>query len=185
MNTQNPENVPEKKKLGNEISKRRQNRIAAMQFLYAWSATETHGELADELYEFFTKSENNSAGTTDEEKENFAFADTDQLGNDRKFYAFAEFLITGTLKNLKQIDETISDAAQNWDFFRIARCDLAILRLAIFELFFCENIPPVVSINEAIDLAKDFSTNDSHKFVNGILDAVKKHLTRPLRSPKK
>ncbi|MCD8284233.1 MAG: transcription antitermination factor NusB, partial [Opitutae bacterium] len=169
------------------VTKRRQNRIAAMQFLYAWGETSTHGDLADELYEFFSVNQSNNTKTADDDEgePQFAFADTDKRGNSREFYAFAESLITGTLKNLTRIDETISDAAQNWQIKRIARCDLAILRLAIYELLYRTDIPPVVSINEAIELAKIYSTDDSHKFVNGILEAVKKCLTRPLRAPQK
>ena len=60
--------------------------------------------------------------------------------------------------------------------------DLAILRLAVFELLFRTDIPPVVSINEAIDLAKEFSSGESRRFINGVLDKVKSTLTRPLRS---
>jgi N utilization substance protein B len=62
--------------------------------------------------------------------------------------------------------------------------DRNILRLAIFEMFFREDIPPVVSINEAVDIAKKFSTEDSGKFVNGILDKIKGGLERPARTVK-
>lgn len=165
-------------------AKRRQNRVAAMQFLYAWNASKSHGELSDELYAFFTVPENFNATPQNADAENAepSFADTEGFGNPREYYAFAEELITGTLKNLSRIDGIISDAAQNWEVARIARCDLAILRLAIYELLYRTDIPPIVSINEAIDLAKIYSTDDSHRFVNGVLDKVKKHLTRPLRS---
>lgn len=165
-------------------AKRRQNRVAAMQFLYAWNASQSHRALSDELYAFFSVPENFSATPQNIEKENAetSFADTEGLGNPREYYAFAEELIAGTLENLSRIDGVISDAAQNWEVSRIARCDLAILRLAIYELLYRTDIPPIVSINEAIDLAKIYSTDDSHRFVNGVLDKVKKHLTRPLRS---
>lgn len=165
-------------------AKRRQNRIAAMQFLYAWNASKSHGELSDELYMFFSVPEsfNVMPRNVDNGNGEVSFADTEGFGNPREYYAFAEELITGTLKNISRIDNVISDAAQNWEVSRIARCDLAILRLAIYELLYRTDIPPVVSINEAIDLAKIYSTDDSHRFVNGILDKVKKHLTRPLRS---
>jgi N utilization substance protein B len=95
---------------------------------------------------------------------------------------FAEELAHGVLQNIEAIDTKIKAYAKNWDFHRIALVDLNILRLAIYELLFRDDIPPVVSINEAIELAKKFSTEDSGRFVNGILDRVKLDLSRPLRT---
>ena len=147
---------PEKKPRG---SRRRANRIAAMQFLYAWSACPcAPEELPEMLFDFFTR-----------------------RTETREFYAFAEELAVGTLENRSRIDEIIAACAKNWTLARIARCDLAILRLAVYELLYRRDIPPVVSINEAVELAKIFSTEDSHRFVNGVLDRVKTHLSRPLR----
>ncbi|MEP6663753.1 MAG: transcription antitermination factor NusB [Verrucomicrobiota bacterium] len=94
---------------------------------------------------------------------------------------FAEPLIRGALENRPQIDEHIRKHAQNWDIHRMAVVDRNILRLAIYEMLFRDDIPPVVSINEAVDIAKKFSTDDSGKFVNGILDKVKGELMRPAR----
>ena len=71
--------------------------------------------------------------------------------------------------------------AQNWELHRIAAVDRNILRLAIFEMLHRDDIPPVVSINEAVDIAKKFSTQDSGKFVNGILDKVRAEILRPAR----
>lgn len=97
---------------------------------------------------------------------------------------FAEPLIRGTLEHLPQIDEVIRKHAKNWELHRIAVVDRNILRLAIYEMFHREDIPPVVSINEAVDIAKKFSTFDSGKFVNGILDKVKGEIMRPARNVK-
>jgi N utilization substance protein B len=80
-----------------------------------------------------------------------------------------------------EVDEVIKVYAKNWDFKRIARVDLAILRLAIHEMLHRRDIPPVVSINEAIDLSKEFSNPDAKRFINGILDQFKLTLNRPLR----
>jgi N utilization substance protein B len=96
--------------------------------------------------------------------------------------AFAEELAQGVLQHIEEIDAKIKVYAKNWDFHRIAVVDRNILRLAIYELLFRDDIPPVVSINEAIELAKKFSTEDSGRFVNGILDRVKLDLSRPLRT---
>lgn len=94
---------------------------------------------------------------------------------------FADPLIRGTLENRTALDEKIKHYAQNWDLHRMAVVDRNILRLAIYEMLHREDIPPVVSINEAVDIAKKFSTEDSGKFVNGILDKVKGDLLRPAR----
>ena len=86
---------------------------------------------------------------------------------------FAESLITGTLENREEIDSVIVTFTINWDLERIALVDRNVLRIAIYEMLFCDDIPPVVSINEAVDIAKKFSTAESGKFVNGILDKIK------------
>jgi transcription antitermination protein NusB len=97
---------------------------------------------------------------------------------------FAEPLIRGTLEHRDESDALIKKHAQNWDLHRIAAVDRNILRLAIYEMLHRDDIPPVVSINEAVDIAKKFSTQDSGKFVNGILDKIKSELMRPAREVK-
>jgi len=94
---------------------------------------------------------------------------------------FAEPLIRGTLQNRDAIDAEIMKHVKNWELHRIAAVDRNILRLAIYEMLHREDIPPVVSINEAVDIAKKFSTQDSGKFVNGVLDKIKGELMRPAR----
>ena len=94
---------------------------------------------------------------------------------------FADPLIRGTLEHRNAIDELIKGHAKNWEFHRIAAVDRNIMRLAIYEMLHREDIPPIVSINEAVDIAKKFSTQDSGKFVNGILDKIKGELMRPAR----
>ncbi len=97
---------------------------------------------------------------------------------------FAEPLIRGTLEHRDEADALIKKHARNWELHRIAAVDRNILRLAIYEMLHRDDIPPVVSINEAVDIAKKFSTQDSGKFVNGILDKVKGDLLRPAREVK-
>ena len=94
---------------------------------------------------------------------------------------FAEPLIRGTVDHREECDAHIRTHAKNWDLHRMAAVDRNILRLAIYEMLHREDIPPVVSINEAVDIAKKFSTQDSGKFVNGILDKVKGELMRSAR----
>jgi transcription antitermination protein NusB len=95
--------------------------------------------------------------------------------------AFAQPLIDGMMQHLPEIDERIARYTDNYEFRRIAPVDRNVLRLAIYEMLHRDDIPPVVSINEAIELAKTLGGNDSGRFVNGILDRVKKDLSRPLR----
>jgi N utilization substance protein B len=80
-----------------------------------------------------------------------------------------------------EVDARIKALAQNWEFERIAKIDLAILRVAVFEMLHRRDIPPVVSINEAIDLSKQFSNADAKRFINGILDRLKDDLGRDSR----
>ncbi len=94
---------------------------------------------------------------------------------------FSEPLIRGVLDNLSEIDGAIKKVALNWDIARMAAVDRNILRLAVHEMLHRQDIPPVVSINEAVDIAKKFSTDDSGKFVNGLLDKIKGELLRNTR----
>lgn len=95
---------------------------------------------------------------------------------------FAEPLIRGVLEHRARLDEEIQKHARNWSLHRMAVVDRNILRLAAYEMHFREDIPPVVSINEAVDIAKKFSTQDSGKFVNGILDQMRREVMRPARA---
>ncbi len=85
--------------------------------------------------------------------------------------------------HLPEIDERIRRYCENYEFRRISPVDRNVLRLAIYEMLYRDDIPPVVSINEAIELAKTFGGAESGRFVNGILDRVRKDLDRPARVP--
>ncbi len=91
---------------------------------------------------------------------------------DKDTRLFARELINKTLENIKAIDKLIKKYALNWQLERMAIIDRNILRLASYELLFCDSIPPKVSINEAIELAKKYGDQDSGKFVNGVLDKI-------------
>jgi N utilization substance protein B len=95
---------------------------------------------------------------------------------------FCDGLVIGTQKNQALIDEVISKNTQNFELNRIAAVDRNILRIAVYEMFHCPETPPVVSINEAIEIAKKLSTEESGRFVNGVLDQIKAQLNRPARS---
>ena len=94
---------------------------------------------------------------------------------------FAQPLIEGMVAHLPEIDARIRKYCENYEFHRISPVDRNVLRLAIYEMLYRDDIPPVVSINEAIELAKTFGGGESGRFVNGILDRVRKDLTRPAR----
>jgi N utilization substance protein B len=85
---------------------------------------------------------------------------------------FASELIDKVLKNSAKLDKMIKDKIENWEFERIALVDKLILKMGLSEILHFPEIPPKVSINEAIEIAKEYSTKSSSKFVNGILDAI-------------
>ncbi len=99
----------------------------------------------------------------------------------RKMRAFFDERIDGVSLNLKELDEQIVRYSENWDMNRMGGVDRNVLRLAFYELLYCEDVPPVVAVNEAVQLAKELSSEESGKFVNGILDNVMRKLDRPLR----
>ena len=96
---------------------------------------------------------------------------------------FVKERLFGVREHLEKLDEIITQHAKNWKLNRIALIDKNILRLAAFEMLYLEDIPHVVAINEAVDIAKKFSTADSGKFVNGILDKIKNDVVE--KGPKK
>jgi N utilization substance protein B len=86
---------------------------------------------------------------------------------------FANLLVEGTSQHLATIDQAIGEAATNWSIHRMPVIDRCILRSTTYELLYLVDIPPAVSINEAIELAKAYSTEDSPKFINAVLDKIK------------
>ncbi|MFH1655138.1 MAG: transcription antitermination factor NusB [Candidatus Omnitrophota bacterium] len=99
-----------------------------------------------------------------------------QETNDSNIINFTTSLVGGAVKNMNRIDKEISNFATNWQLKRMAVIDRNILRLATYELLFVEDIPPKVSINEAVELAKKFGDVESSRFVNGVLDKINKTL---------
>jgi transcription antitermination factor NusB len=95
-----------------------------------------------------------------------------QQASDPEVRGYARVILDGTLASLDDLDRKIAAVAQNWKLNRIAPVDRCILRIALHEIFESPDVPPKVAINEAIDLAKKFSTEGSGAFVNGILDRI-------------
>lgn len=140
-----------------QFTQRRAGRVAALQYLFAWSINPP-ANLANDLQAFFETQE-----------------------NPRETYSYGEEIINGVIEHIADLDARIKGLAHNWEFERIAKIDLAILRLAMFEMLYRKDVPPVVSINEAIDLSKQFSNADAKRFINGILDRLKDQLGRDSR----
>ncbi len=138
------------------MSKRREGREAAIQFLYQ---QDIHGDHTSDLSADF-----------------WAFRETKASVRE-----YAENLIAGVNTNLAGVDARIVKFVENFGIERLAAVDRNILRLAIYEMFHCMETPPVVAINEAIEIARKFGGEDSSRFVNGVLDKIKGELTRPLR----
>ena len=86
--------------------------------------------------------------------------------------AFPETLIKGVVNNLEEIDSTIDQYSTNWALDRMARVDLSLLRLAVFEIQYLPDVPANVAINEAIEIGKRYGTKETPPFINGILDKI-------------
>ncbi len=95
---------------------------------------------------------------------------------------FTEELLHGALAHLDEIDRIVQGLAQNWDLHRMSGVDRNIIRLAMYEMLYRRDIPPVVSINEAVEIAKEFGGPESGRFVNGILDRARQDVDRPART---
>ncbi len=95
---------------------------------------------------------------------------------------FSEELLAGLAEKGNEVDDLIRQSARNYEFHRISAVDRNILRVAIYEMLHCAQTPPVVAINEAIEIAKKYSTEESGRFVNGVLDKIRSGLNRPARS---
>lgn len=131
---------------------RRNAREIVMQLLYE---TNFHGEEEREriLYDYLRD------------------MDAEEKRKNKAVIGFLEALYFGTLSHLEEIDEVIAENATNWSFERIAKVDLSILRLAIYEMKYTD-VPQKVAVNEAVEIAKIYSTEKSPKFVNGVLGSV-------------
>ena len=133
------------------MGERRQSREYALQMLYQ---IEMGGEGEQEVFSSFWEGNNPPAESR----------------------AFAEMLVSGTLRNLASIDAILRQGLEHWRLPRIAAVDRSVLRLAVFEFLHEKETPPIVIIDEAIELAKRFGGDESGLFVNGVLDGIRKRL---------
>lgn len=160
---------------------RREARERAVQFLFQHDLNPP--EQLDEALDRFWDAQRLNAVEAKLDKATWGepVAVPDPTADEAATRAFADGLIRGVLGCRADLDAQIVKFAEHWDLHRMAAVDRNVLRLAIYEMLHRDDIPPVVSINEAVDIAKRFSTDQSGRFVNGILDKVKGELMRPAR----
>ena len=146
------------------MSLRRQAREIALQILYSLDSAECSFEEALNNY-WQLYSDDETAGTD-------ANTNIKKSLPPQSVGRFAAFLVSGTWQHRDEIDEQIKSFSEHWSFVRLAKTDRAILRLTCFELKYCAEIPVKVAINEAVELAKKYGTENSPSFINGVLDGI-------------
>ena len=143
------------------MASRRKGRILAFQALFSWDAHYSQTgdtSIPDGLLDFsWAKPADNAA-------------------LDEELLVFSRLLVTGTVENISAVDTMIRKHLENWELTRLNRVDLAILRMSVYTLMFQTSIAPTIVIDEAIGIAKEFGTDDSYRFVNGVLDSIRKTL---------
>jgi N utilization substance protein B len=149
------------------MASRRKGRILAFQALYCWNVREEK-TIPEDLLDF--------PWLGDEKK----------AGLDEEIAGFSRLLVLGTIENIAVVDALIRKHLQNWDFSRLNRVDLAILRMSTYTLKFQPDIAPSIVIDEAIGISKEFGTDDSYRFINGVLDNIRRTLadTGDMAAPK-
>ncbi|MDR0303109.1 MAG: transcription antitermination factor NusB [Treponema sp.] len=143
------------------MASRRKGRILAFQALYFWDTAVSQKDNCVSIEEL-TKFE-----WLEEEKRNKL---------DDGLAVFSRMLIAGTVENIAGIDDVIKKHLENWDITRVNRVDLAILRISVYTLMFQKEIAPSIVIDEAIGISREFGTDDSYRFINGVLDSIRKTL---------
>ena len=149
------------------MASRRKARILAFQALYCWESNRV----------LPANPNGRSFQVPVEELISFAWLEENKLKNlDEGMSVFAKALIAGAVENIKEIDLLIQEHLDNWDISRLNRVDLAILRMSVYTLMYQTDIPPSIVIDEAIGICREFGADDSYKFVNGVLDSIRKAL---------
>lgn len=132
---------------------RRKGRILAFQALYSWDLGNVD---VDNVLDFAWV-----------EKETL-----ERMGEES--LSFTRLLVSGTIEHIEEIDSVIKSHLTNWDFDRLNKVDLAILRISVYPLLFQKDIHSSIIIDEAIDISKEFGSDDSFKFINAVLDSIRK-----------
>jgi N utilization substance protein B len=135
------------------MASRRKGRILAFQALYSWDANKIPVE----------------------ELSSFAWLGEEKRSTmDEAMAVFARTMICGTIENIDAIDSMIKKHLENWDISRLNRVDLAVLRISSYTLMYQSDISPSIVIDEAIGICKEFGSDDSFRFINGVLDSIRK-----------
>ncbi|MDR2634276.1 MAG: transcription antitermination factor NusB [Treponema sp.] len=136
------------------MASRRKGRILAFQALYSWEVLRVPPERLD-----------------------FSWVEAEkQAALGEELLTFSRLLVSGTIEHINAVDKMIRSHLEHWDFSRVKRVDLAVLRMSTYTLMYQQEIPPSIVINEAIGISKEFGTDDSYRFVNGVLDSIRKTL---------
>lgn len=133
---------------------RRKSRIIAFQGLYSWDVGGIDEKNVLELS--WAKKDDGS----------------DEIGEEDG--VFARSLIAGTIENITEIDEKIKSHLKNWTIDRLNKVTLAILRMSVYSLLYTKDVTPSIIIDEAVDIAKSYGVDDSYKFINAVLDNIRK-----------
>ncbi|MDR2079819.1 MAG: transcription antitermination factor NusB [Treponema sp.] len=139
------------------MASRRKGRILAFQVLYSWEAlreTQKKAPPPGDLLDFAWLEKN----------------------PDEETAGFSRLLVLGTIENIKPVDAMIRSHLKNWDFSRLNRVDLAVLRMSTYALIYQQDVSPSIVIDEAIGISKEFGTDDSYRFINGVLDSIRKSI---------
>lgn len=132
---------------------RRKGRILAFQALYSWDLGNV--DISNVL--------------------DFAWVEKETLERmGEESLSFTKLLVSGTIEHIEEIDSLIKSHLTNWDFDRLNKVDLAILRISVYPLLFQKDIHSSIIIDEAIDISKEFGSDDSFKFINAVLDSIRK-----------
>ncbi|MDR0598103.1 MAG: transcription antitermination factor NusB [Treponema sp.] len=146
------------------MSSRRKGRILAFQVLYSYDA---------------------SPSAALEELLSFSWLEADKRAAlDEGTAVFSRLLIRGTIENLPAVDDMIRSHLKNWDFSRLNRVDLALLRMSAYTLMYQDDVAPSIVIDEAIGISKEYGADDSYRFINGVLDGIRKTLQETPQDPR-
>jgi N utilization substance protein B len=147
---------------------RRKGRILAFQTLYAYELCSADPSVSSEV-----------AGQDSGQRQqvvDFPWIDESAVQTkNQESLDFARLIAAGTIENLSDIDRQIKTQLEHWDFSRLNKVDQAILRIGVYGLLYQKDIPASVTIDEAVDISKEYGTDDSYRFVNGVLDGIRKN----------